>query len=89
MEVSHRVVAGMKTYPGLPTSEVDVIVDDEASRERYGGEAEFFSAVLVRTEFSRHWGTDAYFTGHPFLTAHSVDVPVRADRHSSGSIRST
>lgn len=26
-------------------------------------------AVLVNTEWSRHWGTDHYFEGHPFLTA--------------------
>jgi kynurenine formamidase len=26
-------------------------------------------AVLVRTGWSRHWRTDAYFEGHPFLTA--------------------
>ena len=25
-------------------------------------------AVLVHTNWSRHWGTDAYFEGHPFLT---------------------
>ena len=25
-------------------------------------------AVLVHTGWSRHWGTDAYFSGHPFLT---------------------
>ena len=25
-------------------------------------------AVLVHTEWSRHWGTDQYFEGHPFLT---------------------
>lgn len=142
IEVSHRVVPGMKTYPGLPVPEVDVVVDYETSRERYGGKAEFLivslhlcgntgtyvdsphhryptgvdladlplervahvpavvvdatsagraigpevfrgveltgRAVLVRTDFSRHWGTDAYFTGHPFLTAHSVDVLMNA-----------
>jgi arylformamidase len=142
IEVSHRVVPGMKTYPGLPVPVVDVIVDYETSRERYGGKAEFFiaslhlcgntgtyvdsphhryptgvdlaelplervahvpaivvdatgagreigpgvfsgieltgKAVLVRTDFSRHWGTDAYFAGHPFLTAHGVDVLTRA-----------
>lgn len=142
IEVSHRVVPGMKTYPGLPAPEVDVIVDYASSRERYGGKAEFLiaslhlcgntgtyvdsphhryptgvdladlplervahvpavvvdatsagrsigpevfrglelasRAVLVRTDFSRHWGTDAYFADHPFLTAHSVDVLVRA-----------
>lgn len=26
-------------------------------------------AVLVRTGWDRHWGTEAYFDGHPFLTA--------------------
>jgi arylformamidase len=142
IEVSHRVVPGMKTYPGLPVPAVDVIVDYESSRERYGGKAEFFiaslhlcgntgtyvdsphhryptgadladlplerlahvptivvdatgagraigadvfrgieltgKAVIVRTDFSRHWGTDAYFTGHPFLTAQSVDVLAQA-----------
>lgn len=26
-------------------------------------------AVLVETGWSRHWGTDAYFSDHPFLTA--------------------
>ena len=26
-------------------------------------------AVLVRTDWSRHWNTDAYFEGHPFLAA--------------------
>jgi kynurenine formamidase len=25
-------------------------------------------AVLVRTEWDRHWRTDAYFEGHPYLT---------------------
>lgn len=29
-------------------------------------------AVLVATGWSRHWGTDAYFTGHPFLTAEAA-----------------
>jgi kynurenine formamidase len=26
-------------------------------------------AILVRTGFSRHWGTDSYFSGNPYLTA--------------------
>lgn len=26
-------------------------------------------AVLFRTNFSRHWGTDRYFSGNPYLTA--------------------
>jgi len=142
IEVSHRITAGMKTYPGLPEPKVDVIIDYVSSRERYGGKAEFLiaslhlcgntgtyvdsphhrypsgvdlaelplervahvpavvidatgagraigpeifrgvtltgRAVLVRTDFSRHWGTDTYFTDHPFLTAQSVELLVRA-----------
>jgi len=30
-------------------------------------------AVLFRTDFSRHWGTDRYFSGNPFLTAEASD----------------
>lgn len=30
-------------------------------------------AVLIRTEWSRHWRTDAYFDPHPFLTAGACD----------------
>ena len=29
-------------------------------------------AVLVQTDWSRHWGSDAYFEGHPFLTEASA-----------------
>src|SRR2546430_2800827 len=46
IEVSHQVVSGMKTYPGLPEPSVDVVFDYDASRERYQGKAEFFIASL-------------------------------------------
>jgi arylformamidase len=36
-------------------------------------------AVLVRTDHSRTWGTDAYFTDHPFLTESSAQALVAAD----------
>ena len=29
-------------------------------------------AVLLRTDHARHWATDAYFTDHPYLTAHAA-----------------
>src|SRR5256712_4151377 len=35
-------------------------------------------AVLVRTDFSRHWGTEAYFSDHPFLSAQSAEMLVEA-----------
>lgn len=36
-------------------------------------------AVIVHTGHARHWGTDAYFAGHPFLTADSAHALVEAD----------
>jgi kynurenine formamidase len=35
-------------------------------------------AVLVRTDWSRHWRTPAYFEGHPYLTRAAVDRLVSA-----------
>ncbi len=46
LELSHEIVPGMKTHPGLPEPTVDVVVDDEASRERYHNQAEFYIANL-------------------------------------------
>jgi len=142
VEVSHPVVAGMKTYPGLPEPSVEVNMGYDASHERYQGKAEFFiaslhlcgntgtyvdspvhryrdgsdlaslplerladvetvvvdcsgseraiaadslasvelryRAVLIRTDFSRHWGTPSYFSEpNPFLTADACEMLVR------------
>ena len=33
-------------------------------------------AVLVHTDWSRHWRTDQYFDGHPFLTKDAVELLV-------------
>src|SRR5580693_5158933 len=140
IEVSHPVVPGMKTYPGLPEPRAEVLVDYDASRALYSGKAEFLiaslhlcgntgtyvdsprhryrdavdlaglpldrlanlptvvvdatgagravgpalfdglelkdRAVIVRTDFSRRWGTDAYFSDNPFLTAEACDLLV-------------
>jgi kynurenine formamidase len=35
-------------------------------------------AVLVRTEWDRHWRTDRYFEGHPYLTGDAAEFLVRA-----------
>jgi arylformamidase len=136
IEISHPIEPGMTTYPGLPVPTVDVVVDYDASRERYQNKAEFYiaslhlcgntgtyvdsprhrfrdgadlaalplerlaalptivvdatargraigpdalagldargRAVLVRTDFSRHWRTDAYLRDNPFLTAQAA-----------------
>ncbi len=47
------------------------LVDDELS-------ALAGHAVLIRTDHSRHFGTDAYFHDHPHLTAASAEALVRA-----------
>jgi len=140
IELSHQIVPGMKTYPGLPEPKVEVLLDYEASRERYQNQAEFYiaslhlcgntgtyvdsprhryrdgvdlaslplerlanlptlvidasragraissdafrtldlsgRAILFRTDFSQHWGTPAYFTDNPFLTADAAGLLV-------------
>ena len=140
IELSHQIVPGMKTYPGLPEPKVEVLLDYEASRERYQNQAEFYiaslhlcgntgtyvdaprhryrngidladlslerlanlptlvidatqsgraigsdnfrevdltgRAILFRTDFSKHWGTPAYFADNPFLTADAADLLV-------------
>ena len=48
-----------------------VVVDcrgvDSVRAERLDGSRVTGRAVLLWTDWSRHWGTDAYFTGHPHL----------------------
>lgn len=58
-----------------------VLVDAPAGSRAIGPEA--FEgldlagcAVLVRTGWSRHWGTSAYFRGHPYLTGDAADCLV-------------
>jgi len=46
IEVSHPIVPGMKTYPGLPEPVAEVLMDYDASHERYQGKAEFLIASL-------------------------------------------
>ncbi|HSL29146.1 MAG TPA: cyclase family protein [Anaerolineales bacterium] len=35
-------------------------------------------AVLIHTDWSRHWRTDQYFDGHPFLTKDAAECLVQA-----------
>ena len=140
IELSHQIVPGMKTYPELPEPRVEVLLDYEASHERYQNKAEFYiaslhlcgntgtyvdsprhryrsgidlaglplerlanlptlvidatkagraiggdafraldltsRAILFRTDFSKHWGTPAYFADNPFLTADAAELLV-------------
>ena len=151
IELSHEIVPGMKTYPGLPEPTVDVVVDYEASRERYQNKAEFYiaslhlcgntgtyvdsprhryrdgvdlaglplerlanlpvlvvdatqagraigadafrdlemagHAILVRTDFSNHWGTETYFSNNSFVTADASSVSTRSTSTTSATHR--
>jgi len=51
----------------------DAIEIDDEELEGMAG-----MAVLVRTDHSMHFGTDAYFESHPSLTASAADALVRA-----------
>jgi arylformamidase len=46
IELSHTIVPGMKTYPGLPEPRAEVFFDYEASRPRYQNKSEFLIASL-------------------------------------------
>jgi kynurenine formamidase len=140
IDLSHPVEAGMETYRPLPTPQVVVHNDYDASR--YDGKSEFLiaslhlcgntgtyvdsprhryrkgvdlaglplerladmpvvvvdatgvdraigpyalpggslegKAVLFRTDFSRHWRTESYFSANPFLTAEACEALVAA-----------
>ena len=55
-----------------------VVIDvDEAARairtEAFNGLNVKDKAVLIHTRWSRHWGADRYFDGHPYLTRESAE----------------
>src|SRR5512132_2663453 len=41
IDLSHPIEDGMAAYPGLPPVRIFTILDHDASRDRYGGQAEF------------------------------------------------
>jgi kynurenine formamidase len=78
----HRYADGadMAELPLERVADLDaVVVDVTGSAQRAVDRAALLPydvagrAVLVRTGWDRHWRTDAYFDGHPFLTAGAAD----------------
>jgi kynurenine formamidase len=77
----HRFADG-KDLSELPLerlANLDCIVVDATVRKERAVEVKYFAglelegkAILVRTGWDTHWRTDAYFTGHPFLSAESA-----------------
>jgi arylformamidase len=54
IDLSHEIEDGMVTYPGLPVPVISDHLSREASRERYGNEAEFH---IARIEMVANTGT--------------------------------
>ena len=72
---------------GLPlerVADLSVVVADVTVGERAIGPGHLPAgdirgkAVLVRTDFSLHWGTDSYFRDNPYLTADACEALVEA-----------
>lgn len=47
-------------------------------REAFNGLDVAGKAVLVHTGWARHWNTDAYFEGHPYLTREAAEYSRRS-----------
>ena len=54
IDLAHPIEDGMAAYPGLPPVRIITIIDHEASRDRYGGRAEF---LLGGAELAGNTGT--------------------------------
>jgi arylformamidase len=82
----HRYPSGadLAELPLERLAHLEVVVIDATAAGRaigpdvFRGIALTGKAVLVRTDHSRQWGTEAYVTDLPFLTSHSVDILVQA-----------
>jgi arylformamidase len=71
IELSHPVVEGMETYRPLPTPQVEVLNDYDASR--YEGKSEFLIASLHLCG-----NTGTYVDSPPFAWVGGATFPVRA-----------
>jgi kynurenine formamidase len=75
----HRYADGadLASFPLERTVDLDGVVVDATGRTVIGADVFEGSevsgrAVLIRTDWSRHWGTDEYFHGHPHVGADAV-----------------
>lgn len=69
-DLSELPLESLAQLPGVTVDAGDrTAIDADAFQGVDVGE----KAVLVRTGWSRHWKTDAYFEGHPFLTAAAAE----------------
>lgn len=82
----HRFRGGTD-LAGLPLqrlADLETVVLDCSEGERAIGPEALagvelrYRAVLIRTDFSRFWGTPEYFGANPFLTAEACEMLVRS-----------
>ncbi|HEV7227491.1 cyclase family protein [Brevundimonas sp.] len=74
-DLSQVGVERVADLPGLVVRVVDRMAIDG---DLFDGLDVAGRAVLVHTGWSRHWRTEAYYEGHPFLTAAAADRLVEA-----------
>ena len=67
-DLSEMPLASLANLPGLVVRATAQAIGPEA----FAGCEVRGRAVLVHTGWDVHWKTDAYFTGHPFLTAEAA-----------------
>ncbi len=53
-------------------------IEQSIGREVFRGREIRDKAILVETGWARHWRTDQYFEGHPYLTAEAADYLTKA-----------
>jgi arylformamidase len=76
----HRYADGddLAAFPLERLADLEGIVVDAAGRPEIDSELlrdhrVAGLAVILRTGWSRHWGTEVYFTGHPYVTASGAE----------------
>lgn len=69
-DLSEMSLDRVTALPGLAVR-TDATVIDAAV---FAGRNMLGKAVLVQTGWDRHWRTDTYFSGHPFLTADAAQA---------------
>ena len=87
----HRDGIDLSALPLERLAALDTIVVDATGLTDRGIGPEFFRgvdvrdrAVLVRTDWSRHWRTERYFDPNPFLTADACDLLLDAGIRFAG-----
>ena len=67
---------GLERLAGIPGIVVDAAADAAPIELGLSTDEVSGRAVLIRTGWDRHWGTDAYFQGDPWLSEGALDLMV-------------